>query len=244
MSDIIIYPYNVLEDSTVTVTGTADTGYPESRLYDRHISYLWKDTVTEAKTFHADQGADDNKAIGALFIEQHNFSGEDMTFEYSTNDSDWSDAVSGWTQNDNDQIVKTLTALTKRYWRVTVTSMENPYCGEIYMSNAYTFEIFAGQPPSLTYAVNLQHNRTVGGTERTTLFGDKRRQYTCTILVDSTGLTSFRDAMDYLNDYSRPFYIKDHDANYWLARLMETPVEQYNARNNLTTINLSFIEMI
>ena len=40
---IKFYPYNILEFGTVTVTGDPDSGYPESRLYDRAISLYWKD---------------------------------------------------------------------------------------------------------------------------------------------------------------------------------------------------------
>ena len=126
---ITLYTRNILETGTVTVTGTPDTGYPESRLYDRCISLYWLDTVTEAKNFVVDQGASGNLAVDFLAIEKHNFNGEDMQWQWSTDNfaADINDAVTDWTQGDNNQIIKTLGSdLTKRYWRVTVTSMANP----------------------------------------------------------------------------------------------------------------------
>jgi len=117
-SKIKLYTRNILDTGTFTVTGDADSGYPEARLHDRDISLYWKDVSESIVNFNVDQGASP-LAVNALIISGHDFSGSDIAWQWSEDDSTWHDAVSVWTQSDNLQIVKTLaTALTKRYWRV------------------------------------------------------------------------------------------------------------------------------
>jgi len=244
MAKIKLYTRNILEDGTLTVTGTADTGYPESRLYDRAISLYWKDTVTEAKIFHVDQGATGNESVDGLFIPKHNFNGEDLTWEYSTDDAAWTAAVTGWTQGDNNQIAKLLTtALMKRYWKATLTSMANPQCSEIFMSYGYEFQVDFASNPELTEVPNVQWNSSVGGLERSTKFGDERRQRSYALFLDAANLALFRAAMDDLDHYSKPFYLKDHEGNYFMARLMGVPQESFMTEGHVT-MTVNFIEML
>jgi len=244
MAKIKLYTRNILEDGTVTVTGTADTGYPRSRLFDRAISLYWKDTVTEAKVFHVDQGATGNVSVDGLFIPKHNFNGEDIAWEYSENDSDWSPACAGWTQGGNEQIVKVLSAaLTKRYWRVTLTSMENPQCSEIFMSYGYEFQADFVQNPEFGDVPNVQWNMTVGGLERSTMFGDKRRTRSYALFLDATNLALFRAAMVYLDNYSKPLLLKDHEGSYFMARLVDIPRESFMTEGHVT-MTVNFIEML
>lgn len=239
---ITIYPNNIFEDGTVTVTGTADTGYPEARLYDRSKAFLWKDTVTEAKTFHVDYGS--ATAIDLLAINTHNFNGKAMQWQYSDNDADWLDAVTDWTQGDNNQIVKvTASTETHRYWRVTLASITNPQCGEIMMSPAYQFDVQYSPNPSGFEQPNVQWNRTVGGIERSTKFGDARRNRTYTMWIDDTDLTNFNTAMNLLDDWSLPFFFKDHDANYYWTRFTQNPIQDWD-HNTYTHITLNLIEML
>lgn len=248
MAKIKLYTRNILEDGTVTVTGTADTGYPQSRLYDRAISLYWKDTVTEAKVFHVDQGASDNEAVDALFIPKHNFDGEDMAWQYSDDDTNWTNAVAGWTQGDNNQIEKTLTtALTKRYWRSTVSSMANPQCSEIFMSYGYEFTVDFVSNPLAEDEPNVRWTQSLGGMERSTKFGNERRVRQYALFLeennDKTTLTDFRAAMDDLDGYSKPFYIKDHEGDYWMARLTEKPQESYLTEGHVQMV-LNVIEIL
>lgn len=249
MAKITLYTRNILETGTVTVTGTPDTGFPESRLYDRSISLFWKDTVTEAKTFVVDQSASDNLAVDFLAIEKHNFSGADIQWQWSTDNFSASinDAVTDWTQTDNTQITKTLTtALTKRYWRTTLSSMANPKCGEIFMSYGYEFKVRFDNPPKLMSEANTKWSQTVGGIERSTKFGDKRKVRNYSIFLSTSAeLDNFRAAIDDLDDYSKPFYIKDHEGDYWICRFQDVPQEEpVTDENTVTVINVSFIEML
>jgi len=244
MAKVKLFTKNILEDSTVTVTGTADTGYPESRLFDRAISLYWKDTITEAKTFHVDQGASGWDVVDALFIPKHNFSGYDLTWEYSDDDALWLPAVSGWTQGDNNQIEKTLpSSLTHRYWKVTLSSMANPQCSEIFMGYGYEFQADFHKNPSWEDTPNVVWNQTVGGLERSTKLGNKRRTRSYLMYLNSTTKVTFRTAMADLDNYSKPFYFKDHEGNYFMARLLDVPPEDFMTEGDLT-LPISVIEML
>lgn len=243
---IILYTRNILETGTVTVTGTADAGYPEERLHDRSGNFYWKDTATGAYTFTVDQGAVTTYEVDFLAIPRHNFNGEDMQFQWSTDNfaADTNDAVTDWTQGDNLQIIKTLgAALDKRYWRVTVTSMDNPQCSEIFMSYGYEFEILADPGSRREYQANVRWNKTFGDTERATKFGPSRRLPNYTVLLSAADLVSWQSAMDDLDDYSKPFFIKDHAGNYFMARFSEPPGEGYNHKTH-TEITIDLIEML
>lgn len=242
---ITLYTRNILETGTVTVTGTPDTGYPESRLYDRAISLFWKDTVVEAKTFKVDQGATGILDVDFLAIAKHNFNGKDMQWQHSTNDVDYVDAVTDWAQGDNNQIIKTFTPeLNKRYWQVTLASMTNPQCSEIFMSYGYEFNVQANPRLKRRDRANVKWNMSVGGSERSTKFGDARRQRQYSLLLDSSDLTNFQAAMDDLDEYSLPFYIKDDEGNYWMCRLTEEPQEDPNPVGTRTAITIQVIEKL
>ena len=246
MSEITLYTRNILETGTVTVTGTPDTGFPESRLHDRAISLFWKDTVTEAKNFVVDQGATGNLAVDFLAVQRHNFSGAAMQWQYSNDNfaGDSHDAVTDWNQGDNNQIIKTIAAAaTHRYWRVILASMANPKCGEIYMSCGRTFEVKASPAPMYGERENVQWNRTVGGLERSSKLGDERRARDYGLFLSASELTDFQAAMTELDGYSKPFYIKDDEGAYFMCRLLIVPVPSGDHKTH-KRIQLSVIEML
>lgn len=248
MSIIKFYTRNILETGTVTVTGTPDTGFPVARLYDRDINLYWKDTVTEAKTFHVDQGGSDDKDVDFLAIPKHNFDGKTISWQYSENDADWDDAVAPWVQDGNDQIVKTLgTALNKRYWQVLVSSIANPYCSEIIMSYGYEFKLDWSNKPQGSKISNVEWRPTIGGLERSTKYGDRKRSRDFDLFMRPTpgynDYNNFQSAMEDLDELSRPFFLKDHQGNYYLCRLDGDPREDY-LNEGLTSIPISVIEMI
>lgn len=244
MGDTIkLYTRNILETGTVTVTGDPDTGFPETRLYDRAISLYWKDTVTEAKVFHVDQGVDVYD-VDFLAIAKHNFINENLAWQWSTNDADWTDAVTAWQQTDNNQIVKTLeAALTKQYWQLTLSSMANPLCSEIFMGAGLSLDVMASPGAKAQAQSNVQWNRTLGGLERSTKFGAARRQRSYPLFVSEANLTALRAALDDLSDLSLPFYIKDHEDAYWLCRLTDDPLENWDHKTH-KHLTLSVIEQL
>lgn len=247
MASIKLFTRNILETGTLSVTGTADTGYSEPRLYDRQPSLYWKDTVTEAKSFTLDQGATDNLAVDCLLIPKHNFDAADMSFQYSTDNfsGDINDAVTAWTQGDNLQIVKPMTAaLTKRYWRVTLSSMANPRCGELFMSYGYEFEVAADGPPIFQDISKVTWTPSVGGLKRSVKHGDVGRNRQYTLLLNSADKTNYLAAMNDLSGYSKGFYFKDTDGDYFMAHLPAPPAIEPNREDSYARIRLVVSELL
>ena len=245
MSKIAFYTYNILEEGTVTVTGDPDTGYIESRLHDRILPLLWKDTVTEAKDFIVDQGST-VLPVNFLAVVNHNFDAKALTWQFSDAGSVYTSAVTDWTQSGNTQIEKTIaSALTHRYWKLACASIANPYCGEIFMSYGYEFTIDFADPPKIEDVENIQWTKTLGGVERSTKFGQKRRSRSYLIFLNSTNLAIFRTAMEYLDDYSKPFFFKDHEGSYFMARFNGPPKENpLTDEKGVTLVQVNILEML
>jgi len=240
-TSIKLFTKSIFETAgTVTIAGDPDTGYPESRLYDRSISLYWKDTADTTGYFYADHSSS-TPTVDFLAIEKHNFSGETMTWEYSSDNAAWTKASTDWLQGDNNQIIKTISSPTTLgdYWRVTVTQTSNPQCSEVYVSHGFEYDILSSPAPRKASVSNVQWNRSLGGVERATKFGDTRKSRTYTLFLSSTELTDFRNNMADLDELSKPFYIKDDDGNYWMARLVGDPVETPDHPDHThVTINL------
>jgi hypothetical protein len=223
MTTVKLCTYNILEEGTVTITGTPDTGYPESRVYDRSKRFYWKVTGSDTYEIEVDQGGT-ILDVDTLVVEGHNFSGLTLTWQWSDNGSSWTTAET-WAQSDNNQIVKTLTsALNHRYWKLIVASATNPQCAEVFMSYGYPFSIRFDQPPSGDDVDNVNWVLTYGGFERSDKRGDKRRRRIYNVFHDDSmsegTLANHRTAVGYLDEYSKPFYIIDHESDCWLAKLL------------------------
>lgn len=246
MAQIGFFPYNIFESGTVTITGE-DSSYPKERLHDRAVSLYWKYTATGAIAITVDQGATGILDITFLAIEKHNFDGEDLAWQYSTDNfsADINDMVTGWTQSGNDQIIKTAAAQNKRYWRVTVTSLTDPIASELFMSKAYWFEAQAAPTPQLITERNVRYQRSMGYIERGVKQGPVRRRRNYNLFLDSSDLADFRTVLEYLDDLSKPFYFRDHDSNYFMARFDGMEItEDYDHNYGLTRIRLELVEVL
>jgi len=227
MAKIRIYPFNALafDTSAIAVTGTGDSGYPESRLYDRSIDFYWKYTATGNVTIHVDQGAGvDWPVVNTLFVERHNFTGRVINWEYSDNDAVWTPFVTAWTQGDNLQIVKESTETSAhRYLRLVVEGAVNPQCTEVYMTGYYEFQVRFDAPPEEQDVDNVVWTATLGGIERSSKLGDVRRGRRYNLFLYPEKLIEYRAAVVYMDQFSKPFYLKDHENNYWFSRFKQLP---------------------
>jgi len=245
--NLTIYPFNLLGESGVTVTASADAAYPKGRLYDRSIDFYWQYTATGAFVLRLDQGASFSKYVDFLAICNHNFSGAMIDWQYSSNGSSWTNAVAQWTQSGNAQVVKTLTTpLLYRYWRISVGSVASPRCTELYMSLGYPFRIVWSDEPAGTDVDNVQWVNTIGGLERSIKNGDSKRKRSYPLFHHETAestLIKFREAVSFLDSYTKPFFVKDHEDSYWLARFTEVSEERYSTPGT-TFRDVSLLEMI
>lgn len=227
MAKLRILPFNVLDLSTtvVGVTGTGDSGYPESRLYDRSIDFYWKYTATGDITVHVEQGAGLSwPVVNTLIIDRHNFTGRTIAWEYSDDGAVWNDMVASWSQGDNLQIVKESTETSAHRWyRLVVTGAVNPQCTEVYMTGYYEFPVRFDDPPIEKDVDNVVWTETLGGIERSNKLGDVRKGRIYALFLYPEKLIEYREAVAYLDEFSKPFYIRDHESNYWLARFRQLP---------------------
>jgi hypothetical protein len=132
---------------------------------------------------------------------------------------------------------------TKRYWRVTVSSMANPQCGEIWMSKGYTFNVLSAPAPQKSEAANVEWITSVGGYERAVKWGSVRKTASYAMFLSSAELTSFNTAIDLLDHLSEPFYIKDHEGETWLCRAVTAPQMVYDNKSH-THVSLEVIEVL
>lgn len=241
-----IFPINIFELGTVTVSGVTDTGFPASRLYDRSMGFYWKATATEAKTFAVDQGADGAFPVDVLAVGFNNFAGSAMQWQHSNDGAAWVDAVPNFTPAESVPFVKALSApVTARHWQLTLAAMLSTRCSEIFMGPAYTFAAQRSAKPSGSIASNVQWNRTIGGLDRSTKFGQTRRTRTYTVWLDEgqSELSRLLEAIDYLDDLSKPFFFRDHQDNYFWARFAEDPFFDFDHKDR-THLTLDFVEML
>jgi len=116
-------------------------------------------------------------------------------------------------------------------------------CTEIFMTKGDEFQVRFDDPPSGKKVSNVSWQDTVGGIERSTKYGDRRRQRKYSLFHDETNLAVFRAALDNLDECSKSFIIKDHEGSYWLCRLIRDPLEKYLTPGT-TPITIEVIEKL
>lgn len=245
-SILTLYPFNLLGEPATIVSAPADLEYPVSRLYDRSIDFYWRKSASSAFVISVDQGSAGVNYVDFLAVARHNFVGATVDWQYSSNASSWTNAVPQWTPANNDSFYKTLTTpILRRYWRLSVGAVSSPSATEVYMSLAYPFRIIWNETPSGTDLDNVDWFTSVGGFERSVKNGEskRRRQYPLFHHSSTSTLASFRQAMLYTDSYSKPFYIKDHEDQYWLAKLTDMSEERY-ASEGITFRQVSLTELL
>ena len=253
---ITLCTYNILEHGTVTLSVSADTGYPIARIYDRSGVLYW--TYTTGATpvdrfgfegdefgfegdefgfgyeeqqdiiFTVDQGSA-IKNVDLLYIAGHNFDGRNMAWECG-NDGEYWTAAASWTQRGNGPIIKTLSsALAKRYWRVKVATHVNPMCSEIIISDGQAFQVLGNVRPLEQPKGNVGWSKSIGGLERSIKYGQAVKGWGYRLRFNGQAdFDNFKAAMADLDDYSKPFLIKDLNDDYFLARRLYDPSYEHD----------------
>ena len=121
--------------------------------------------------------------------------------------------------------------------------MTNPKFGEIFMSRGYSFNALREGNPIGRDIDNVRWNRTVGGIERSTKVGNKRKARTYSFWMSAAEYANFVTVKGYLNDYAYPFYFKDHKDNYFMAKFEAMPEENFD-HNTHTRVTVNIIEML
>ena len=251
---ISLYTFNLFEIGIATITGDPDMGYPEARLWDRCGAIYWKDTASGSYEFKVEQvGSDgfgytdddfgytddsfgydgDLAEIDLLWVKGHNFIGRTCYWQYSDTGLSWTTQET-WTQADSSPIVKTITPPAEhKFWRLYVASITNPVCGEIIMSKGAEFAVMGQPRPRKQAQANVSWNASIGGLDRSIKAGPAKNTWEYQVRIRSTDTLTFDQAsaafaaeMENLDEYSKPFLIKDIKGNYMLVRLLnEPPIE-------------------
>lgn len=244
MAKLKTYHLNILESSTVTSDPAADSSFPVTRLYDRHIGRFYKAGSAADTTIHIDQGASNIQEVDTLIIpKDHNLSTLSCTLSYSDNDSDWT-IVSSWTQADSSQIEKPFTAATHRYWRLVVSSPASAVqIAEVFLTKSYEWD---RNPEELDRGVypefNVERKEDSGGRPRFIVYGSskRRREYNLYKIHDTD-----KTQIEALNESwagSKPFYLKDHDSNLMYGELI-SPL-QFRLSGSYADTPFHFLEVL
>ena len=218
---------NLLELGTTTLsTGAAAAGYPLYRLYDRDLGRLFIGSAATTTVVKVDQGAGGTQAVDRLLIPSgHNLAGVTLDIEWSTDDASWTAATAQWTGAAGD-IDKSWSALTKRYWRFTMTSpAAAPQVGELWLTETTTWARNPSRPGGPQESI---HNVTVAvtaeGRVRFEVNGPSLRQRNYTLRNISSAQRVQYEALWTAFGGSKPFWlVSDHEGNAIYGRFVAQP---------------------
>jgi len=239
-SRVKLLAYNILEEGSVAVTGE-DSGYPKARLYDRSLGFYFKYTAAAADV----TVSGNSLAVDTLIVEGHNLNGISCSWSYSSNGSSWT-AAHSWTQSGNGQILKQLTSpLTYAYWKFSISSASYFQATEIFMGRAFSVPVIWENNPAFRYVDDVEWIRTYGGVDHSIRIGPKRRHRQYVMFMDRSSfpIASFRSDLEYLDDFTKPLYIIDHEDNCFLAKFDGGLPEEEHINEGLLTINCSLLEI-
>lgn len=226
MATIQTATVNLLETGTTTLTaGTAAAGYPLYRVHDRDLGRLFIGSAAATTTIHCDQGAGGTQALTMLFIASgHNLAGVTLDLQWSTDNVAWNDAVAQWPGAAGD-IVKTFSALTKRYWRLVMTTpAAAPQIGEVILTDPTVWTRNPARPGGPQESI---HNVTVAvtaeGRVRFEVNGPSLRQRNYLLRnISSTQRTQY-EALWTAFAGSKPFLLYDHEGAWIFGRFTAQP---------------------
>jgi hypothetical protein len=242
-SKVKLLCYNILEESTVTVTAV-DSGYPKERLFDRSLGFYCQYSVASAYVVSVYQGGT-ILPVDTLIIEDHILNGVTVDWQYSDNGSSWTNAVPQWTQSDNSQIFKqSAAASSHRWWRVSMGS-HLFQSTEIFMGRALSVPVVWGNQPRLGDTADVEKIRTYGGVDHFIRVGPKRKQREYTVFMDRVNypVATFTSDLEYLDDYSKPFYIIDHEGTCFLTEFGNQPPSAEHMNQGLMEFGISVSEV-
>ena len=238
---------NILEASTVSLTaGTEDADFPLSRIRDRNISRPFKTTAAETIEVRVDQGAGGSQAIDRMLIPAgHNLDGETLDIHWSEDDVSYTPVVSQWVQSGSGLIVKSWTALTKRYWKFIVTSPTSaPEFAELFLTASVEWVKNPSRPAGrLDRIFNVSNLVTTSGADRFLVHGPSRRRRSYTLPSISEAQ---KDALLELNDTwagVKPFWLFDHEGS-WIYGRLDSPLEIVEEGHQRYSARFEFMEVI
>lgn len=159
----IILADNRFRDATPTATDTA-TGYDVAAIADERTYTFWQAAAAGIKYLTVNCGS--SKAANAVAVIGHNLytAGVALSVEYSSNGSDWSEALAGATPTTDGAFLRTFTEQTAQYWRVKLASgSAAPRVAQIVLGQRITVP-WPPDGPYTPYTETVEAETTLGKT--------------------------------------------------------------------------------
>lgn len=156
----------------------------------------------------------------------HTLDGLNCQFQYSDDDSLWSDAVLDWTQSGSDIIVKQFTPSSHQYWRLYTTGsssdIELPSLSEFYLTNTYTI-VSNPKYNSIreTYVSSINKIEIPSWKYDSIINNIYRKKLEYELPFCST---TEKEKIEEIREFclgKKPFFIIDHNSNEYFVELME-----------------------
>jgi hypothetical protein len=245
-SYILSAAVNILEAATVYLsTGSANSLYPLYRLYDRDIGKSFISTSATAIAITVDQGATVTAVDRLIIPAGHNLNGATMTLQYSSNGTSWTNAVS-WTQADSLLINKAFTAVSYRYWKLSISyaSAKAWQMTELFLMPTYTWNVnpdYPGGPFDVKH--NVERKLLASGGVRYLKRGDPKRKREYSVPYSNEAQAA---AIEDLNDKwagCKPFWLCDHRGE-WVYGELTKEIGIQETEYQLYSYNFDFLEVL
>jgi hypothetical protein len=211
MADPKFYIGDLAGVTSDTASGGEQSGYPVINLKNYFSDNLWKSNSTaNNQTLIRDFGT--ARAINAIVLHGHNFSGMTVLLEYDTNDSSgFENPVTALSMSavGPNPYINTFTSHTKRYWRLKFTSTGGSYpqIGNYFLETEFDFGLYAYPWADYNEEFRTSEGEALSGRKRTaqSILGRLRHEIIFK-LVDSTVRTNFQRFIQKVRGKGCPFY--------------------------------------
>lgn len=240
---------NILETGTVTVSSQA-VGYPAYRFYDRKIGPMWEGTSTADQTIFVDQGGGSPQAVDTLIIpEGHNLAGATISWQNSTDNASWSDAVTPFVAGSGTILKQMIAPQAKRYWRLVIHGASTaPQIAELFVTLLVTIGDPDAENTRFGKQQNVDRTESKSGVTRFSVNGRDRAILTYPFDNIPESLLATFIEWDAAWGGANPFFLIDHRGNIIFAELLDRlqfdVKESFLEGSNCHATSLRILEVI
>ena len=237
---------NILETATsvALAAGTADASYPLTRIYDRDPGRTFRTTAAVTTQIVVNQGASPLPVDRLIIAATHNLAGMALSLEYSTNGTSWSVAVTNWT-GAAGLITKSFNALTKQYWRFTITTPSAiPQIAELFLASTYAWPQDPERPGGpLDNVYNVRNDTDAAGHDTFLMLGAAKRKREYSVEWATQAQHDAIVALDAAWAGAHPFWLLDHTGT-WIFVKFTAPLNMREVGYQSYSFDFKTLEVI